>query len=102
MMRIPDIKFGKAIYQEHEGKNVYVHSYGKAEIDDYDSYIDALTNEGFEKKEDYEFVRYEGYGPSGMAIMIDCLTDNKNRSASMVRSSFTKRGGNLGTDGSVA
>ena len=52
--------------------------------------------------EDYEAVRYEGYGPSGMAIMIDCLTDNKNRTASFVRSSLTKRGGNLGTDGSVS
>ena len=52
--------------------------------------------------EDYEFIRYEGYGPNGVAIMVDCLTDNKNRSASMVRSSFTKRGGNLGTDGSVS
>lgn len=52
--------------------------------------------------EDYEFVRYEGYGPNGVAIMADCLTDNRNRTASMVRSTFTKRGGNLGTDGSVS
>lgn len=52
--------------------------------------------------EDYEFVRYEGYGPNGVAIMVDCLTDNRNRTASLVRSSFTKRGGNLGTDGSVS
>ena len=52
--------------------------------------------------EDYEFVRYEGYGPNGVAIMVDCLTDNRNRTASMVRSTFTKRGGNLGTDGSVS
>ena len=52
--------------------------------------------------EDYEFVRYEGYGPNGVAIMVDCLTDNRNRTASMVRSAFTKRGGNLGTDGSVS
>ena len=52
--------------------------------------------------EDYEFVRYEGYGPNGVAIMVDCLTDNRNRTASMVRSSFTKAGGNLGTDGSVS
>ena len=51
--------------------------------------------------EDYEFIRYEGYGPGGIAIMIDCLTDNKNRTASFVRSTLTKRGGNLGTDGSV-
>lgn len=52
--------------------------------------------------ENYDQVRYEGYGPSGMAIMIDCLTDNRNRTASFVRSSLTKRGGNLGTDGSVS
>lgn len=52
--------------------------------------------------EDYEFVRYEGYGPNGVAIMVDCLTDNRNRTASMVRSTFTKRRGNLGTDGSVS
>ena len=52
--------------------------------------------------EDYEPIRYEGYGPNGVAIMVDCLTDNRNRTASMVRSTFTKRGGNLGTDGSVS
>lgn len=52
--------------------------------------------------EDYESVRYEGYGPNGVAIMVDCLTDNRNRTASQVRSSFTKKGGNLGTDGSVS
>lgn len=50
----------------------------------------------------YENVRYEGYGPNGVAFMVDCLTDNRNRTASMVRSSFTKAGGNLGTDGSVS
>lgn len=52
--------------------------------------------------ENYDHVRYEGYGPGGMAIMIDCLTDNKNRTASFVRSTLTKKGGNLGTDGSVS
>ena len=52
--------------------------------------------------ENYEFVRYEGYGPSGIAIMIDCLTDNKNRTAGFVRSTLSKRNGNLGTDGSVS
>lgn len=50
----------------------------------------------------YEAVRYEGYGPNGVAVMVDCLTDNRNRTASMVRAAFTKRGGNLGTDGSVS
>ncbi len=50
----------------------------------------------------YENVRYEGYGHGGVAIMVDCLTDNRNRTASQVRSTFTKYGGNLGTDGSVS
>ena len=52
--------------------------------------------------EEYTAIRYEGYGPGGIAFMVDCLTDNKNRTASAVRSSFTKKGGNLGTDGSVS
>jgi len=52
--------------------------------------------------ENYEFIRYEGYGPSGIALMIDCLTDNKNRTAGFVRSTLSKRNGNLGTDGSVS
>ena len=52
--------------------------------------------------ESYESVRYEGYAPGGVAIMIDCLTDNRNRTAMLVRSTLTKKGGNLGTDGSVS
>jgi len=52
--------------------------------------------------EDYEEVRYEGYGHGGVALMIDCLTDNRNRTAMLVRSTMTKKGGNLGTDGSVS
>ena len=50
----------------------------------------------------YEAIRYEGYATGGVAIMIDCLTDNRNRAAMMVRSTLTKHGGNLGTDGSVS
>jgi YebC/PmpR family DNA-binding regulatory protein len=50
----------------------------------------------------YEEVRYEGYGPGGTAVMVDCMTDNRNRTVSEVRHAFTKSGGNLGTDGSVA
>ena len=50
----------------------------------------------------YEEVRYEGYGASGVAIMVDCLTDNRNRTVAEVRHAFTKFGGNLGADGSVA
>jgi YebC/PmpR family DNA-binding regulatory protein len=45
---------------------------------------------------------YEGYGPGGIAILVDCLSDNKNRTVSEVRHAFTKHGGNLGTDGSVS
>lgn len=52
--------------------------------------------------ENYDQIRYEGYGPCGVAVIVDCLTDNKNRTASFVRSTFTKKGGNLGTDGSVS
>ncbi len=50
----------------------------------------------------YEEVRYEGYGPNGIAIMVDCMTDNRNRTVAEVRHVFSKRGGNMGTDGCVA
>ncbi len=50
----------------------------------------------------YEEVRYEGYGPGGAAVMVDCMTDNRTRTVAEVRHAFTKNGGNLGTDGSVA
>ena len=68
------------------------------------SNIESALNKANNKnsKEDYEAIRYEGYAPSGIALMIDCLTDNKNRTASFVRSTLSKRGGNLGTDGSVS
>jgi YebC/PmpR family DNA-binding regulatory protein len=52
--------------------------------------------------ESYEEIRYEGYGPSGVAIIVEAMTDNRNRTASNIRSTFTKRGGNLGETGSVA
>jgi YebC/PmpR family DNA-binding regulatory protein len=52
--------------------------------------------------ENYDEIRYEGYGPGGTAVMVDCMTDNRNRTASEVRHAFSKHGGNLGTDGSVA
>ena len=52
--------------------------------------------------DNYEEVRYEGYGLGGTAIMVDCLTDNRNRTVSDVRHAFSKHGGNLGTDGSVS
>ena len=50
----------------------------------------------------YEYVSYEGYGPSGIAIIVDALTDNKNRTAANVRSAFTKGKGNIGTPGCVS
>lgn len=52
--------------------------------------------------DDYEELTYEGYGTAGVAILVECMTDNRNRTVSDVRHAFTKRGGNLGTDGSVA
>ncbi len=58
--------------------------------------VGALDGDSFEE------VRYEGYGPGGVAVMVDCLTDNRQRTVAEVRHAFTKGGGNLGTDGSVA
>ena len=49
----------------------------------------------------FDEIRYEGYGPAGTAVMVDCLTDNKNRTVAEVRHAFSKAGGNLGTSGSV-
>lgn len=51
---------------------------------------------------DYLEIRYEGYGPGGTAVMVDCMTDNRNRTAADVRHAFSKFGGNLGADGSVS
>jgi YebC/PmpR family DNA-binding regulatory protein len=51
--------------------------------------------------QDVEEIRYEGYGPGGVAIMVDCMTNNRNRTVGEVRHAFTKLGGNLGTEGSV-
>ena len=68
--------------------------------DTIDRAIKRGTGEGDDAN--YEEVRYEGYGPGGTAVMVDCMTDNRNRTVSEVRHAFTKSGGNLGTDGSVA
>lgn len=57
---------------------------------------------GANNTENYDSIRYEGYGAGGVAFIVDCLTDNKNRTASQVRTAFTKHGGNLGTAGSVS
>jgi len=51
--------------------------------------------------DDYEEIRYEGYGPGGVAVIVEAMTDNRNRTASNVRSTFSKNGGNLGETGSV-
>ncbi len=58
----------------------------------------ALGSDG----ENYDEIRYEGYGPGGVAVIVEALTDNRNRAASDIRSFFTKSGGNLGETGSVA
>lgn len=57
---------------------------------------------GGEDDSTMETIIYEGYGPGGTAVMVECLSDNRNRTVSEVRHAFTKTGGNLGTDGSVA
>ena len=57
---------------------------------------------GAQDGENFEEIRYEGYGPGGVAVMVDCMTDNRNRTVAEVRHAFTKAGGNLGTSGSVA
>ena len=66
--------------------------------------IDNAVNRGAGDLDgdNYEEVRYEGYGLGGTAIMIDCLTDNRNRTVADVRHAFSKHGGSLGTDGSVS
>lgn len=51
---------------------------------------------------DLDVIRYEGYGPGGVAVLVDCMTNNKNRTVAEVRHAFSKYGGNLGTEGSVA
>ncbi|MGR3344553.1 MAG: YebC/PmpR family DNA-binding transcriptional regulator [Paracoccaceae bacterium] len=58
----------------------------------------SLAGEG----DNFEEIRYEGYGPSGVAVIVEAMTDNRNRTASAVRSVFSKNGGNLGETGSVS
>ncbi|HEY0301576.1 MAG TPA: YebC/PmpR family DNA-binding transcriptional regulator [Rhizomicrobium sp.] len=62
----------------------------------------AIKKASGSESESYDDMRYEGYGPGGVAVIVEALTDNHNRTASEVRSIFTKAGGNLGTTGSVA
>jgi YebC/PmpR family DNA-binding regulatory protein len=65
--------------------------------------IDRAVKRGSGEQDgaDYMELRYEGYGPGGTAVIVDCLTDNKNRTVAEIRHGFTKFGGNLGADGSV-
>jgi YebC/PmpR family DNA-binding regulatory protein len=103
-------KFGKEIYMaaksnpDPEGNLVL-----KAVLDKAKTYnvtkdiIDrALAKAKSGVDESYDNIRYEGYGPSGSAIIVDTLTDNVNRTVAEVRSAFTKAGGNLGVSGSVS
>ncbi|OBU18617.1 hypothetical protein AYY19_01740 [Photobacterium aquimaris] len=62
----------------------------------------ASRGAGGEGDDGVETVIYEGYGPAGTAVMVECMTDNRNRTVSGVRHAFSKAGGNLGTDGSVS
>lgn len=62
----------------------------------------AKRGAGEEGADNYEEIRYEGYGPQGAAIMVDCMTDNRNRTVSEIRYVFSRNGGNMGADGSVA
>ena len=62
----------------------------------------AARGAGNDESVAYEEARFEGYGPGGIAIMADCMTDNRNRTVSDIRHAFNKHGGNLGTDGCVA
>ena len=82
----------RMVIEKAKGENM-----PKANIE---SAINKAKNRG--EGEHYESIRHEVYGPHGIAIMIDCLTDNKNITAGFVRSTLTKKGGNLGTDGSVS
>jgi len=62
----------------------------------------AKRGAGEQEGVEYEEIRYEGYGINGAAVIVDCLTDNRTRTVADVRHAFSKYGGNLGTDGSVA
>jgi YebC/PmpR family DNA-binding regulatory protein len=62
----------------------------------------AKRGAGAQEGVSYEQIRYEGYGINGAAVMVDCLSDNRTRTVAEIRHAFTKHGGNLGTDGSVA
>ncbi len=73
----------------------------EAQPRDYRGGEDGHARSGHEPGENFEEIRYEGYGPGGSAIIVEALTDNRNRTATAVRTAFSKNGGNLGTEGSV-
>ena len=62
----------------------------------------AIDKAGMGEGDDYEEVRYEGYGPGGVALIVEALTDNRNRTATNVRTAFSKNGGNLAASGAVS
>ena len=66
--------------------------------------VDRAIKRGAGELDDthYEEIRYEGYGPGGAAVMVDCMTDNRNRTVAEIRHAFSRHGGNLGTTGSVS
>jgi YebC/PmpR family DNA-binding regulatory protein len=74
----------------------------KAESMPKDNIDRAIKKASGGEAETYEEIRYEGFGPAGVGVIVEALTDNRNRSASVVRSTFTKHGGNLGETGSVS
>lgn len=74
----------------------------KAESMPKDNIQRAINKAAGADTENYEEVRYEGYGPGGVAVIVEALTDNRNRTASNVRAAFTKAGGSLGETGSVS
>lgn len=67
-----------------------------------DVILRAINKASVADSENYEEIRYEGYGPSGVAVIVEAMTDNKNRTASNIRSIFTKSGGNLAETGAVS
>lgn len=69
-------------------------------VDNIERAIKKATDAG--NADNYEEIRYEGYGPGGVAVIVECLSDNRNRTAADVRAIFNKRGGNLGETGSVS
>ena len=74
----------------------------KAESMPKDNIDRAIKKASGNDGESYEDIRYEGFGPGGVGVIVEALTDNRNRTASLVRSTFTKQGGNLGETGSVS